>query len=265
MGDSQPPLQYLFACSQDAVESYMLSRQNKLANIHRALTDLLDVWLRAQRDERAGRCVLELRRARLSPMLLTSEAALLETLGSAAFSAHVCPPQPVCLLPASFEKTDQRSISRPVGRVRGASLSQQQRACPIIDIGELASSSRRVLCESPAVSVLSQNRCSSSVEPNRFHRAAPSIPTAKPWRGILCGPVAPNARDSCNVWNDLRTVRRSIDPSIWPGNWKNKGKIPACSSLSRNENRVLEIRKPRTPEKPGPIRMSRPSREIAAG
>jgi hypothetical protein len=62
-------MEYLFVCSQDAVESYLLSRQNRLANVQRALGELLRDWLKARGDERVGRWVLELRRARSNSKL----------------------------------------------------------------------------------------------------------------------------------------------------------------------------------------------------
>ncbi len=65
MRDTPPsPLEYLIACSQDSVESYSLSCQNRRANADRALADLLDRWGCAQHDERIARRIASLSRAR---------------------------------------------------------------------------------------------------------------------------------------------------------------------------------------------------------
>jgi hypothetical protein len=69
MGDTQPPLDYLLVCSQDAVESYLLSRLNRLANLHRALSALINDWLQACQDERLGRWITDLRRGSTGPAI----------------------------------------------------------------------------------------------------------------------------------------------------------------------------------------------------
>jgi hypothetical protein len=69
MSGIQPSLEYLFACSLDAVESYVLSRQTKLANAQRLLGDLLDEWLQTRKEQYAGSCVLDFRRTSTQPRL----------------------------------------------------------------------------------------------------------------------------------------------------------------------------------------------------
>jgi hypothetical protein len=255
MGDTQPPLQYLFACSQDAVESYTLSRQNQLANIHRAFTDLFDVWLRARRDERAGRCILELRRSRPSPIPRVPNF-LLEALGSVAFPGRAVLPHAVCLLSASAEKLDQPTANHFAGRAQDASLSEQQRLCRIIGTDDRPFSARLSLCESTALWVSFLGRYSCSMEPIFFRRVASSTAAVTPWRGKLLETVGLNTRGSRNAWKDLRAVRRSAHPA--------REKFAARSSLTRNGNRVLEIQGADTPQKPGPIRMPRQNRQVAA-
>lgn len=63
MNDIQPPFTYLFASSEDAIEGFSMSCQNRLANVERTLVDLLGQFLRLQRDERISRSLLCLRRA----------------------------------------------------------------------------------------------------------------------------------------------------------------------------------------------------------
>lgn len=62
MSDPQPQLEYLLACSEGAIESYVLSRLNRRSNLHRGISDLIDDWLCACQDERFGRWLAELRR-----------------------------------------------------------------------------------------------------------------------------------------------------------------------------------------------------------
>jgi len=65
MRDTPPsPLEYLIRCSQDSVESYSLSCQNRRANADRALADLLDRWGCAEHDERVASRIARLSRAR---------------------------------------------------------------------------------------------------------------------------------------------------------------------------------------------------------
>ena len=67
MGTTQPPVQYLFESSDNAVEAHFLSCQNHLANVERSLTDLVDRWLQTQNAERLGRTMLHLRRTGTDP------------------------------------------------------------------------------------------------------------------------------------------------------------------------------------------------------
>jgi hypothetical protein len=64
MGDTQPPLAYLFASSQDAAEAHFLSARNRIANLERTLVDLAEQWVQLRNDERIARSILSLRRAR---------------------------------------------------------------------------------------------------------------------------------------------------------------------------------------------------------
>lgn len=85
MRDTPPsPLEYLIGCSQDSVESYSLSCQNRRANADRALADLLDRWGCAQHDERIARSIARLSRARPR---LPAQLSLAGLLAAPALSA----------------------------------------------------------------------------------------------------------------------------------------------------------------------------------
>lgn len=62
MGDTQPPLEYLGTCSQNALEAYLLSRLTRLAEIRQEIHALLNEWVQLQGDERIARSVLGCRR-----------------------------------------------------------------------------------------------------------------------------------------------------------------------------------------------------------
>lgn len=100
MGHTRMPLQYLLASSENAVEAYSLSCQNRLANVERALVDLFDQWLQAQDAERLSRTILQLRRVNA-----TSESPSPLLPASRTPSPHVAtisalPPTSSCAPPA---------------------------------------------------------------------------------------------------------------------------------------------------------------------
>lgn len=71
MGDTQPPLEYLFASSEDAVEAYFLASHNRTTNIERILVDLIEQWIQYRDNERIGRSILSLRRTRSEQLWLS--------------------------------------------------------------------------------------------------------------------------------------------------------------------------------------------------
>jgi hypothetical protein len=72
MGDTQPPLEYLVASSQSSLESYLLSRSIRLAELRHQIRGLLNEWVHIQGDERVARGVLECRRPAVAPLELAA-------------------------------------------------------------------------------------------------------------------------------------------------------------------------------------------------
>jgi hypothetical protein len=63
MAETQPPLAYMLASSQEAAEAHFLSARNRIANLERTLVDLAEQWVQLRNDERIARTILSLRRA----------------------------------------------------------------------------------------------------------------------------------------------------------------------------------------------------------
>src|SRR5580658_8604064 len=66
VGDTQPPLEYLVASSQSSLDSYLLSRAAKLAELRQAIHKLVKEWVQIQGDERTARWVLKYRSTGIS-------------------------------------------------------------------------------------------------------------------------------------------------------------------------------------------------------
>lgn len=63
MERTRPPLDYLLSCSEASLESFEMSRLNRIANLRRELRDLLDEWMEAEVNARVARWLLECKRA----------------------------------------------------------------------------------------------------------------------------------------------------------------------------------------------------------
>lgn len=81
MEHTRPPLDYLLTCSEAGLESFEMSRLNRIANLRRELRDVLDEWMEAEVSARVARWLLECKRAESraagSPALLPSVSILL--------------------------------------------------------------------------------------------------------------------------------------------------------------------------------------------
>jgi hypothetical protein len=66
VGDTQPPLEYLVASSQSSLDSYLLSRAAKLAELRQEIHKLVKEWVQIQGDERTARWVLKYRSTDIS-------------------------------------------------------------------------------------------------------------------------------------------------------------------------------------------------------
>ena len=63
MERTRPPLDYLLTCSEAGLESFEMSRLNRIANLRRELRDVLDEWMEAEVNARVARWLLECKRA----------------------------------------------------------------------------------------------------------------------------------------------------------------------------------------------------------
>lgn len=120
MGPTQPPVQYLFASSMNAVEAHCLSCQNNLANVERSLTDLLDRWLQVQNAERFSRTVLQLRRVDADPQFLGLAAR-----GRLLPPGHVLP---VCPPSALVHSLPPIATSAPL-QLQGSAFAIAEETC----------------------------------------------------------------------------------------------------------------------------------------
>lgn len=63
MGDTQPPLEYLVACSQTSGESFLISRSTSLTELRRRVRRVLGAWVQTDAEERLARQFLALEQA----------------------------------------------------------------------------------------------------------------------------------------------------------------------------------------------------------
>ncbi|MGB8592700.1 MAG: hypothetical protein WA755_04550 [Candidatus Acidiferrales bacterium] len=62
MSHAKPPFHYLGTCSKISLESFELSRLNRVANLRRELQETADEWIEAEVEARLARWLLEHRR-----------------------------------------------------------------------------------------------------------------------------------------------------------------------------------------------------------
>jgi hypothetical protein len=58
---TQPPWEFLLSASRTTLQSYELSRLNHAANLHKEITQLLDVWLEENSNAMLARLLIEQR------------------------------------------------------------------------------------------------------------------------------------------------------------------------------------------------------------
>lgn len=90
VGDTQPPLEYLVASSQSSLESYLLSRVTKLAELRQEIRKLVKEWVQIQADERAARWILRYRNSDASRE--DSAASSPRALSTLDFHTSLCSP-----------------------------------------------------------------------------------------------------------------------------------------------------------------------------
>lgn len=132
MEHTRPPLDYLLTCSEPGLESYEMSRLNRIANLRRELRDVLDEWMEAEVNARVARWLLECKRAESSaagaPALLPPVSLL---LGPQALP--FLPPMPGADDSPSEQPGDTARPAgapgdSPAGQTRGAALPRGEHA-----------------------------------------------------------------------------------------------------------------------------------------
>ena len=132
MEHTRPPLDYLLTCSEAGLESFEMSRLNRIANLRRELRDVLEEWMEAEVNARVARWLLECKRAESraagAPALLPPVSLL---LGQQALP--FLPPMPGADdSPSEHHGDAARSAGiagkHPAGQTRGAALPRGERA-----------------------------------------------------------------------------------------------------------------------------------------
>lgn len=67
MGDARSALEYLAACSDMTLESFLISRMSRSANLRKQMRTLVDQWMEAEVGAELAGCVLEYRRVGTTP------------------------------------------------------------------------------------------------------------------------------------------------------------------------------------------------------
>jgi hypothetical protein len=102
MSENPLPLEYLVTSSQSAVESFELSRLNRVSNLRKEIRQIVDEWIAAEAEARIARWILDCRRARTddaAPLRSSATDALPATPPSAAAEHKRCDPIPMEEMP----------------------------------------------------------------------------------------------------------------------------------------------------------------------
>ena len=86
MSENPLPLEYLVTSSQSSVESFELSRLNRVSNLRKEIRQIVDEWIAAEAEARIARWILDCRRAQ------TDDAAPLHAPATGALPST--PPSP---------------------------------------------------------------------------------------------------------------------------------------------------------------------------
>lgn len=264
MGDTQPPLDYLLVCSQDAVESYLLSRLNRLANLHRALSALINDWLQACQDERLGRWITDLRRGSTRPAIPPPFASRAPSFVPVR-TGQVLPPFPLpkpvlATLPAvaTQQHPSQLMLSCNATSRRFLSLGTR-RLDNLVDVGERLFPSRlpisavRRTSASSAIGyasflgqlLLQQNTAhSANRRPVYPERASKPSPSGRFGPGGRSDPEAPTPI----VTAPHHTIEKSV-PHLASDHRLHDSPVSTCTRL--------------WPNKPGPIRICGPDKRLS--
>jgi len=102
MSENPLPLEYLVTSSQSAVESFELSRLNRVSNLRKEIREVVDEWIAAEAEAQIARWILDCRRAQTDdpPTMRTSATeALSATSPSSPAEPKRCDPLPMEEIP----------------------------------------------------------------------------------------------------------------------------------------------------------------------
>lgn len=266
MGDTQPPLDYLLLCSQDAVESYLLSRLNRLANLHRALSALINDWLQACQDERLGRWIRDLRRGSTGtaiPPPFTSRAPSFAPVRTGQVLPPFPLPKPIlAALPAvaTQQHPSQLMLSCNATDPRFSPLGTRY-LHNVVDIGERLFPSRLPISPVLRTSASSAIGCAPFLGQLLVQRTAalsanrrPVCPERTSWPSPS-GRFGQGSRSDAEMRVPIVTAPRcTIEKSMPPLASDHRLCDSAVSACTRF-----------WPDKPGPVRICRPDRRLSRG
>ena len=266
MGDTQPPLDYLLVCSQDAVESYLLSRLNRLANLHRALSALINDWLQVCQDERLGRWIADLRRGSTRPVIPPPFASRAPSFAPVR-TGQVLPsfplPKPVlATLPvvAAPQHSSQLMLSCNATDPRFSPLGARP-LHRVVDIGERLVPSRLPISAVPRTSASSAIGCAPFLGQLLVPRTAALSANRRP----VCPERTSRPSPSGRLGQGSRSDAETRVPVVTAPHCTIEKSMPHLASDHRLQDSAVS-RCPRLwPDKPGPVRISRPDRRLSRG
>jgi hypothetical protein len=122
MNENQPPLEYLVTSSQTAVESFELSRLNRVSNLRKEIRQIVDEWIAAESEARIARWILDCRRGQ------TDDAAPLSTPATEALPEK--PPSPAAV-PTRPDPLPMEEI--PLGAAYGTEVPLWNCPVPMVE------------------------------------------------------------------------------------------------------------------------------------
>lgn len=266
MGDTQPPLDYLLVCSQDAVESYLLSRLNRLANLHRALSALINDWLQACQDERLGRWITDLRRGSTGPAIPPPFASRAPSFARVR-AGQVLPPFPLPkpVLATSPVVATQQHPSQPMLSCNATAprFSSLGTRClhNVVDIGERLFPSRLPISAVRRTSASSAIGCAPFLGQLFVRRTAALSAGTRPVCPERTSWPSPSGRFGQGSRSDAATrvpVVTALHCTI-------EKSMPHLASDHRLHHSGVSTCTRLWPDKPGPVRICRPDRRLSRG
>jgi hypothetical protein len=120
VSDTQPPLEYLVASSQTSLQSFLLSRAARLAELRQEIHKLVKEWVQIQGDERTARWILKYR---------NSDASRPESPALPPRALSTLDFQPSLFLPAAEEDGKRSHAEKHFSQQSSRLHSRVSRSC----------------------------------------------------------------------------------------------------------------------------------------